>query len=291
MDGMWLQTLRRILFVLTVLLLCGVAFFAGRLVAKSQARDMRPLELPGTPAEDVKRARGLAEEALAARFDGDNPKALQLFGEAAIADPSLAGIEYQRGLTMLFDGDPAGAEGAAEASLSRREAVADSYALLVMCAAARANAGETPDPAKVADWAEKAVQADPIAPFIRYAQGEYARATGHPAEAVEHYRKALDRVSPSDSYLVAAVKAGLSGMRLQQGAGAKFVMPEKNGDPVPPEHLFFAAAQALLDGDKVVAVTYLEQARKVVPPEVFSALLKDSFFQDFLPEGSLPDPQ
>lgn len=288
---MWLQTLQRILFGIAVLLLCGVGFFAGGLVAKSQVGGMRPLELPVTSPEDVKRARALAEEALAARFDGDNPRALQLFGDASLADPSFAGMEYQRGLTLLFSGDFAGAEEAAGVSLSRKEAVADSHALLVMCAARRAAAGETTDPAKVADWAEKAKLADPIAPFIHYALGEYARATGHPAEAVEHYRKALDRVSSSDSYLVAGVKAGLSGIRLQQSTGAKFVMPKEKGDSVPPEDLFFAAAQALLDGDKVVAVTCLERARNVVSPEVFSALMKDSFFQDFLPEGSLQDPQ
>lgn len=288
---MWLQTLQRILFGTAVLLLCGVGFFVGGLVAKSQVGNLRPLELPVTSAEDAKRARVLAKEALAARFDGDNAKALQLFGDASLADSSFAGMEYQRGLTLLFSGDFAGAEEAAEVSLSRKEAVADSQALLVMCAAGRAAAGETTDPAKVADWAEKAMLADPIAPFIHYALGEYARATGHPAEAVEHYRKALDRVSSSDSCLVIGTKAGLSGVRLQQNTGVKFVMPNENGDSVPPEALFLAAAQALLDGDKVVAVTYLEQARNVVSPEVFSALMKDSFFQDFLPEGSLQDPQ
>lgn len=288
---MWLKTLRRILFGLAVLFLCGVGFLVGGLVAKSQVRDMRPLELPVTPLEDVRRARSLAEEAFAARFDGNNSKAQQLFSDAALADPSFAGLEYQRGLALLFAGDFVGAEEAAGASLSRNEAVADSYALLVMCAAGQAGAGKTTDQVKVADWAEKAMQEDPIAPFIHYALGEYARATGHPTEAVEHYRRALDRVSPSDSYLVAGVKAGLSGMRLQQNTGAKFVMSEGSGRFAPPEHLFFAAAQALLDGDQAVAAVFLERARKVVPPEIFSAFLKDSFFQDFLPEGSLQDPQ
>ena len=291
MVAMWLIVLRRILFSLALLLLCGVAFLAGIFAARSNAPDSRPLELPQTPAEQVRRAKQLLEDALAARFEGDNKEALRLFDEAIAADPSLEGIDYQRGLTFLFDGDFISAENAANASLEKGEEESEAYALLVLCAAARAGAGETTDTAQVEEWAGKSRAKDPLGPFVHYAMGEYTRAIGQPRAAVEHYRKALERVSAADSFLVATVKAGLAGLRLRQDTDPKPVMPALDAENVPPEWLFFSAGEALLDGDKATAAAFLARAQKVVRPEIFTALLKDSFFQDYLPEGILNDPQ
>ena len=291
MVAMWLTVLRRILFSFALLLLCGVAFLAGAFVARSNAPDSRPLELPQIPAEQVRRAKQLIEEALAARFEGDNKEALRLFDEATAADPSLKGLDYQRGLTFLFDGDFLSAENAANISLGKSEEEANAYALLVMCAAARAGAGETTDTAQVEERAGKSRTKDPLGPFVHYAMGEYTRAIGQPRSAVEHYRKALERVSAADSFLVATVKAGLSGLRLRQDTDAKPVMPALDDGNVPPEWLFFAAGEALLQGDKGTAGAFLVRAQKVVRPEIFAALLKDSFFQDYLPEGIPNDPQ
>jgi hypothetical protein len=121
--------------------------------------------------------------------------------------------------------------------------------------------------------------------------GEYTRAIGQPRAAVEYYRRALERVSAADSFLVATVKAGLSGLRLRQDTDAKPVMPALDDGNVPPEWLFFAAGEALLEGDKATAEAFLARAKKVVRPEIFAALLQDSFFQDYLPEGIPNDPQ
>lgn len=288
---MWLRKLRRILFSLALLFLCIVGFAAGWWVSKSNQQTLRPLELPSIPAEEAKRARALVEEALTARFEGRNGKAVELLDEAALADPSLTGLDFQRGLAFFFDGNFDSAEAAAKVSLAKNDGAAGAYALLVMCAAGRAARGETTDPRQVEEWARSARAKDPLAPFVHYAMGEYARAVGQPREAVEHYRRALERVSAADSYLVATVKAGLSGLRLGQDSDPKPVMPSIADENVPPEWLFFAAGQALLDGDPETARVFLERARKVVRPEIFSALLKDSFFQDFLPEGMLTDPQ
>lgn len=291
MKGMWLTVLRRILFSLALLFLCGAAFFLGALVARSTGRDTRPLELPARPPEELRRARDSVEKALAARFEGDNEKALRLFDEAAAADASLRGLEYQRGLTQFFAGRFGEAEGSARSSLKAGEQTANAYALLVMCAAGRARAGEKTDPREIAEWAEAARSADPLGPFVYYARGEYARATGRPGEAVEDYRRALERVSAADSFLVATVKAGLSALRLREDSGPKPVMPSIDDENVPPEWLFFAAGEALLVGDRPAAQAFLGRAQKVVRPEIFSALLKDSFFQDYLPGGISNNPQ
>lgn len=291
MKAMWLTVLRRILFALALLLLCGVFFFTGALVARSNAPDTRPLELPTIPPEQARRALELAEEALTARFAGDHEKALRLFGEAASADPSLQGLDYQIGLTQFFAGRIVEAEAAAQAALAAKQQTANAYALLVLCAASRARAGETTDPVGVEEWARQAHTKDPLAPFVHYAMGEYTRAIGQPRAAVEHYRKALERVSAADSLLVSSVKAGLADLRVRQTSGKEYVAPEKDLRMLPPEELFFGAARSLLDGDEEKAKVFLERAREVLRPEVFSALLKDSFFQDFLPEDTFTNPQ
>lgn len=287
---MWLVRLQQILFGLMLMLLGAVGFAAGVWTAKSSVRPARSLSLPSVPHEEAQRARKLLEEALTARFDGDNRKALQLLDDAGRADPSLLGLEYQRGLTFLFDGDFSAAEESAKTSLSRKEALADSYALLVMIAAGRAAAGQASDPAQVAEWAEKARQADPLAPFIHYARGEYARAIGQPAEAVGHFHKALERVSPADSYQMATIKTGLSDLRTSPSDGPKIaVLPSGESLP-PPEQLVFAAGQALLDGDRTGADALLKRARDAMKPETFSAVSQDSFFQDFLTGDSILPP-
>ena len=291
MTSMWLTVLQRILLSLALVLLAGVAFGIGAFVARSNQRDARPLELPTTGAEQARQARVLAEEALAARFAGDNEKALGLFDQASAADPQFRGLHLQRGLTQFFAGRFSGAEAAARASLAAKEELADAYALLVLCAASRAAAGEATDKAQIDEWTEKSRGIDPLSSFIHYARGEYARASGEPREAVEYYRKALERVPPTDCFLVSTIKAGLSGLRLRQATDPKPVMPSLDDANVPPEWLFFAAAQALLDGDMPTARAWLLRAKTVVRPEIFSALLKDSFFQDYLPDANFSDPQ
>ena len=291
MMPMWLTVLQRVLYAMALLFVCAAAFVAGVFVARINAPDTRPLELPETPPAQVRQAKQWIEDALAARFEGNNKEALELFNRAAAADPSLKSLDYQRGLTFLFDGDFASAENAANAALGKKEDEANAYALLVMCAAARAAAGEKTDSAKVEEWTAQSRAKDPLGPFVHYAMGEYLRTVGKPREAVEYYRKALERVSGADSFLVATVKAGLSGIRLGQNTGSKGFMPSINDENIPPEWLFFAAGDALLRGDKPTAQAFLERAKKVVQPEIFAALLKDSFFQDFLPEGIPNDPQ
>jgi len=277
---------------MALVLLAGAAFLAGVLAAaRTSQRDTRPLELPTTGAEQARQARALAEQALAARFGGDHDKAIGLFDQAAAVDPQFRGLHLQRGLTQYFAGRFAEAETAARASLAAKEETADAYALLVLCAAARAGAGEATDKAQIDEWTEESRGADPLSSFIHYARGEYARAIGEPREAVEYYRKALERVPPTDCFLASTVKAGLSGLRLRQPSDPKPFMPSLSDENVPPEWLFFAAAQALLDGDPETARAWLVRAKGTVRPEIFSALLKDSFFQDYLSDANFSDPQ
>jgi hypothetical protein len=60
---------------------------------------------------------------------------------------------------------------------------------------------------------------------------------------------------------------------------------------LPPEQLFFGAADALLRRDPEVAAGCLREVRTQLPEDLFEALLQDSFFHDHLPAGILADPR
>jgi tetratricopeptide (TPR) repeat protein len=289
---MWIETLRKLLLALAGLFLAGLAFMAGVYASQKTAPRPMPAADAQKGAQQVRVARERVEEALAARFAGDQRKALDLFASAAEADSSLQGLDYQRGLSLLELGETAAAAEAAQRSLSRGEEEANAYALLVLCEAARASTGRpAASPEEVLALADKGRTADPLNPAPYYALAEFFRAVGQPALALGNYQKALERVSKSDSIMVATVKAGLSGIRLQQGVGPDVVVPSLQDKVTPPEWLFFAAADALLKGDKATAQAFLERARGVLPPDLFKALLDDSFFQDYMPDGMVPNPQ
>jgi hypothetical protein len=118
-----------------------------------------------------------------------------------------------------------------------------------------------------------------------YVVAEFYRFAGQPELAVDAYRRALERVSKSDSIMVSTVKAGLAGLRLHHEADSPPLKLQSVNGIYPPEQLFFGAADALLRGDQGLAADYLQQAREGLPEPLFEALMQDSFFQDYLPDG------
>jgi hypothetical protein len=132
---------------------------------------------------------------------------------------------------------------------------------------------------------------DPLNPMPLYAMAEFYRADGKPELAVDAYRRALERVSKTDSFLVTTVKAGLAGLRLNYRDGDPPLKLQDINGVLPPEQLSFGAADALLRGDNEAEVGYLQEVRTRMPEEVFQALLQDSFFQDYLPTNILNDPR
>lgn len=280
----WLGVLRAILFGLVALLLVVAAFVAGAVAGKKAAASEfvpGPVEVS---VEERELAKGFAEAGLAARFAGREREALGHFDEARRHDSTLRGLDYQRALTLMKLGEYDEAAESARRSIENGEESGNAHALLGLIALERARGTDAVAAAGdgIRRHVEDARQADPLNPMPLYVLAEFYRATGQPELAVEAYQRALERVSKSDSVLISTVKAGLAGMRLNfTPASLKYKLQEMNG-VAPPEQLYFAAADALLRGDKETATGYLERVRNQVPSTVFKALLQDSFFQDYL---------
>ena len=289
---MWLEVLRAVLYGMLILLLAAAAFIAGHVVAGRTART--PVALPESAAAPEKRklARDFVEAALSARFAGRGREALGYLERARTEDPALRGLDYQFALTHLELRDFEAAETAARRSVEKDEETGNALALAGLVALERARSGGAVETVRqeVLRAVQKSRETDPLSPMPYYVEAEFHRAAGQPGPAVDAYRKALERVSKTDSIIISTVKAGLAGIRLNHEAGSPPLKLHAINGIYPPEQLFFGAADALLRGDRAAAGEYLLEARGRLPSSLFDALLQDSFFQDFLPGGILPDP-
>lgn len=292
MLGMWMGVLRAVLYGMVVLSLAAAAFFAGAITARQTAKPP-PVEIAEeVPAEDRAAAAALLEEALAARFAGRHREALARLEEARAFHPAMRGLEYQFALTSLDLGEFGPAGDHARRSVDRDEETGNAQALLglILLEKSRRDGTVAAHGGEILARLQASRETDPLNPMPLYVMGEYYRSAGAPELAVDAYRRALERVSKTDSHLVTTVKAGLAGLRLNHRDGdPPLKLLEING-VLPPEQLFFGAADALLRGDNTAAAGFLDQARQRLPDEVFQALLQDSFFQDYLDRGILTDP-
>jgi tetratricopeptide (TPR) repeat protein len=245
------------------------------------------------PSADRQAAADAVEAALAARFTGSNREALGHLEDARRLYPAKRGLAYQFGLTYLDLGDYEQAEASAKRSVERDEETSNAQALrgLILLQKARAEGRVAAKEPEIMARLRESRETDPLNPMPLYIMGEAYRAAGRPELAVDPYRRALERVSKTDSYLVTTVKAGLAGLRLNhKQSDPPLKLQEING-VLPPEQLFFGAADALLRGDKAAASGYLAEARTRMPAKTFEALLQDSFFQDYLDAPIVSDSQ
>lgn len=282
-----MRTLRRILWTLFVLFLAGLVFFGARWVARKLHKP--PVVIAEKPSPHRDNAREFVEAALAERFAGRARSALAFLQQARVLDPKLPGLEYQLGLTYLAAGELEEAENAAKLSLQRGEEQSNAMTLSVQAALERSRRDGSLDVAKDTLLArlEEARLLDPLNPAPLYVMAELHRATGKPDLAAEAYGLALQRVSKADAILIASVKAGLAGLRLNFKAATppRAVPPEDAA--VSPEELYFVAADALLRDDQATALAALKRVQTRIPPAVFATLLQDPFFQDYLLPPSL----
>jgi tetratricopeptide (TPR) repeat protein len=288
---MSLDVLRSILLGLLVVLLAGTAFVVGRVTGGGGKAARSGADVVHVSAENRAKSAALVESALAERFVGRHREALDHLREARQLDPNLRGVEYQIGLTHLDLGEHDLAVSAAERSIEREEETANARVLAAMAMMRRAPAAAMTavERAKILEYLGQARSDDPLSPAPPYALGEYYRAVGDPQAAGEAYQRALERTAKMDNVLICTVKAGLAGIRLDsRREGAPFRASRVAG-VIPPEQLFFGAADALLRGDTSSARALLEEARQRLPADVYRALLQDTFFQDYIPPGLLDE--
>jgi tetratricopeptide (TPR) repeat protein len=286
-EVMWLEVLRAVLYGMLLLMLAGIAFVAGVFVAKKTAKEPFVPVVEEVAPEKRKLARDFVEVALAERFAGRHREALDYLQQAREQDATLRGLDYQFALTQLDLRDFEAARASARTSVAKDEETSNAQALLALIALEQARAGGSAEAVReeILQSIGQSRETDPLNPMPHYVLAEFYRFADQPELAVDAYRRALERVSKSDSIMVSTVKAGLAGLRLHHEAESPPLKLQSVNGIYPPEQLFFGAADALLRGDQGLAADYLRQARERLPEPLFEALLQDSFFQDYLPDG------
>jgi tetratricopeptide (TPR) repeat protein len=285
---MRLKVLRAVLYGMLVLMLAGIAFVAGVFVAKKTEKEPFVPVVEEVAPEKRKLARDFVEVALAERFAGRHREALDYLEKAREQDATLRGLDYQFALTQLDLRDFEAARTAARTSVAKKEETSNAQALLALIALEQARTGGSTQAVReeILRSIQESRETDPLNPMPHYVVAEFYRFAGQPELAVDAYRRALERVSKSDSIMVSTVKAGLAGLRLHHEADSPPLKLQSVNGIYPPEQLFFGAADALLRGDQGLAADYLRQARERLPEPLFEALMQDSFFQDYLPDGT-----
>lgn len=278
-----MELLRKFLMGILATVVAGAFFILG-MIAATMVGEKPAATLAEVESASHASARNSVEAALASRFFGQHREALQHLEEARRWDPALRGLDYQFALTYLDLGEYGQSEDKVQRSLRKNEEISNAYALSAMIALAKARAHGSS--AEARDSVMKNVQAarvtDPLNPMPHYVLAEFYRSTGHPDLAVTAYRRALERVSKSDSILMTTVKAGLAGLRSNHHLTDPPLEPVMKNGAASPEQFFFAAADALLRNDQERAMAYLKQVRQQVSEDDFEYLVGDPFFQDYL---------
>ena len=239
-------------FLLAVLLLAG----CGK---------KPPAPKPLTPELQV------LEQAINAQLKGEVVKARELYEEALRLQPNLKGVDYQLGVLAYQERDYARARVHLERAAVGTQAMASASGLLGVIAAQEQRYDDA-----FAAFARAAELAPGDAqPFFNW--GEALREAGRPAEAVEQFRKAVQR-RPDDPLFT--LKLNLA--RIQSGqteAVAAEAAQQLQLDPPTGDWLMVGAALAIERGDVARAKQLLGQAREAMGRTLFIGMLQDEVFQ------------
>lgn len=290
---MWLVALRYTVFSVLALILAAVMFAAGVFTGRLTEQTKEPPPVIEVPLSQQEQARAFVEAALASRYAQRHTEALGHLEEARRLFPLMRGLDYQFALTYVDLGEYDDALLAAQRSIEKKEEIGNAHSLIALATIEKAQKQGSLELVEevVITRLDDARAADPLNSMPYYVLAEFHRMRGRPEAALLAYQRALERVSKTDSVLFSTVKAGLAGLRLHHGPDSPpYKVLEING-VIPPEQLFFGAADCLLRGDQQQASVYLREAKARLPEDTFNTLLQDSFFQDYLPAGILNDSQ
>jgi hypothetical protein len=151
-----------------------------------------------------------------------------------------------------------------------------SYVLLGQLVQRRAGASESLD-----DF-QQAALADPFEAKYFYFWGEALRRAGHPLEAAQRLREAIDRLREPALEGLYRMKLRLTQIEMGQEADFAGEM-ERNlaSNPPSPQWLLTAAAVAMWHNQPAAAAKYLDEASQRTDPGALRSLLRDYFFFNY----------
>lgn len=200
--------------------------------------------------------------------------------------PSLS---YLLALAALQDGDARLATTEAEKSISLKERVSDSLALLAVLETQKASDRTQMamvDPRRRAEtFLREAIAVDPANPYPHFELATLLRYQGNRQEALQEIEAAKARLNPMDSHLVMDITSRL--LRLESLAAVD--LPPQQTSTNDPRELLPAAYAAMKRGDFDQAADLLRKTQPLMDRELFIYLINDPAMRRFAKEPKLAE--
>lgn len=221
------------------------------------------------------------------------------FGRPADAIAALSDLKNQDGhhpsvayllaLAGLQNGDSQLAATEATESISLKERVSDSLALLAVVETQKASDRTQMamvDPRRRAEsLLREAIAVDPANPYPHFELATLLRYQGKRQEALAEIEAAKARLNPMDSHLVMDITSRL--LRLESLAAAD--LPPQETSINDPRELLPAAYAAMKQGNLDQAADLLRRTRAVMDRELFNYLINDPALRRFAKEPKLEE--
>lgn len=274
---------------MAILAVIVFAAFVGYTVgqARGRAAERAANELvPATFSEDQMAALDKALESLRSGRPADAITALSDLKNQGGHHPSVA---YLLALAGLQSGDSQLAATEATESISLKERVSDSLALLAVVETQKASDRTQMamvDPRRRAEsLLREAIAVDPANPYPHFELATLLRYQGNRQEALKEIEAAKARLNPMDSHLVMDITSRL--LRLESLAAAD--LPPQETSINDPRELLPAAYAAMKQGNFDQAAELLRRTQTVMDRELFNYLVNDPALRRFAKEPKLEE--
>jgi tetratricopeptide (TPR) repeat protein len=194
------------------------------------------------------------------------------------SSPFIPSLSYLIALAALQSGDSAFAEKNADASIAKRERIADSLALKAVIETQKPRAGSLGDPAAAAEaYLRQAASIEPGNPAPLIELSTVLRHKGDHDGALELLRSARNRLNPVDSHAVAETTIRLLELQSLEDKNLPTNLEPDGGTPA----LFSAAYVSMRTGRFAEAASLLDIAKKRLSPDLFLYLVNDPALRRF----------
>jgi tetratricopeptide (TPR) repeat protein len=220
---------------------------------------------------------------------GNPSEAITILSDLKSQSGSHPSVAYLLALAGLQSGDRQLASTAANESISLKERVSDSLALLAVVETQKASDRTQMamvDPRRRAEsFLREAMAVDPANPYPHFELATLLRYQGNRQEALQEIEAAKARLNPMDSHLVMDITSRL--LRLESLAAVD--LPPQQTSTNDPRELLPAAYAAMKRGDFDQAADLLRKTQALMDRELFIYLINDPAMRRFAKEPKLAE--
>lgn len=221
--------------------------------------------------------------------EGSSTAAVTMLSDLKGQGGAIPSISYLLALAALQDGNTSLASTEAEKSISLKERVSDSLALLAVLETQKASDRTQMamvDPRRRAEaLLREAMAVDPANPYPHFELATLLRYQGNRQEALKEIEAAKARLNPMDSHLVMDITSRL--LRLESLAAVD--LPPQKPPTNDPRELLPAAYAAMKRGDFEQAADLLRKTQSVMDRELFIYLINDPAMRRYAREPKLSE--